>query len=74
MMSDDDNDDKMIFGDVRSLKLPDIRLAGDENSEKTSPRKLVPTVDRTRARCVTGAHATAWSTADDFVKINIAFC
>ena len=29
-----------------------------KNPEKTSPRKLVPTGDRTRARCVTGAHAT----------------
>ena len=32
---------------------------------KTSPRKLVPTENRTRARCVTGAHATAWPTAVD---------
>ena len=31
--------------------------------KKTSPRKPVPTGDRTRARCVTGAHATACSTA-----------
>ena len=33
-------------------------FTGEENPEKTSPRKLVPTGDRTRARCVTGAHAT----------------
>ena len=33
--------------------------------KKTSPRKLVPTGDRTRARCVTSAHATTCSTAVD---------
>ena len=36
-----------------------------KHPEKTSPRKLVPTGDRTRARCVTGAHAITWSTAVD---------
>ena len=36
-----------------------------ENPEKTSPRKLVPTRDRTRAPCVTSAHATTCSTAVD---------
>ena len=55
----DDNDGQMIFEDLGGLKLPDICLTGEENPEKTSPRKLVPTGDRTRARCVTGAHATA---------------
>ena len=45
------------------LKLPDIRLTGEENPEKkTSPRELVPNEDRTRARCVTSADATACST------------
>ena len=39
-----------------------------KNPEKTSPRKPVPTGDRTRARCVTSAHATTCSTAMDFVK------
>ena len=65
MMSDDDNDDQMIFGELGGLKLPDICLTGEENPphKKTSPRKLVPTGDRTWARYVTGAHATAWSTA-----------
>ena len=32
---------------------------------KTSPRKLVPTGDRTRTRCLTGAHAAATPTAVD---------
>ena len=64
MMSDDDDDDdnnggQMIFGDLGGLKLPDICLRGEENPEKTSPRKLVPTGDRTRTRCVTGAQATS---------------
>ena len=61
----DDYDRQMIFGDLVGLKFPDIRLAGEENPEKTSPRKLVPTVDRTRARCLTSAHATTCSTAVD---------
>ena len=34
-----------------------------KNPEKASPRYLIPTMDRTRDRCVTGAHATACSTA-----------
>ena len=53
----DDYDGQMIFGD--------ICLTGEEKPRKTSPRKLVPTGDRTRARCVTGAHATAWPRAVD---------
>ena len=40
-----------------------------ETPKKTSPRKLVPTGDRTRAHCVTGAHATACSTAVDLIHI-----
>ena len=52
MMIDDDNDGQMIFGDLGGLKLPDIRLTGEE---KTSLRKLVPTRNRTRALCVTSA-------------------
>ena len=65
MNDDDDNDGQMIFGDLGGLMLPDICLTGEDNPEKTSPRKLVPTGDRTRARCVTGAHATALPTAVD---------
>ena len=45
------------------LKLSDICLTGEEKLIKTSPRKLAPTGDRTRAHCVTGAHGTASSTA-----------
>ena len=57
----------MILGDLEGLKLPDICLTGEKNSEKTSPRKLVPTEDRTWARCMTGAHATACSAADGLI-------
>ena len=64
-MMTDENYGQMIFGDLGDLKLPDI--TGEENPEKTSPRKLVPTGDRTRARCETGAHATAWPKAVDSV-------
>ena len=49
-MIDDDNDGQMIFGDLGGLKLPDICLTGEEKPRKTSPRKLVPTRDRTQAR------------------------
>ena len=42
-----DYDGQMISGELAVLKLPDIRLTGEE---KTSLRKLVPTGDRTRAR------------------------
>ena len=61
----DDHDGQMIFGDLGGLKLPDICLTGEEKPQKTSPKKLVPTGDRTRARCATGAHATACPTAVD---------
>ena len=61
-MSDYDNDGQMIFGDLGGLKLPDICLTGEE---KASPRKPVPTGDRTGARYMTDAHATAWPTAVD---------
>ena len=53
----------MIFGDLVGLNFLDICLIGEEKPRKTSPRKPVTTGDRTRARCVTGAHATACSTA-----------
>ena len=36
-----------------------------KNPEETSPRKTVSTGDRTRARCVTSAHASTCSTAVD---------
>ena len=55
----------MIFGDLVVLNLPDICVTGEENPEKTSPRKLVPIGDRTRTRCVTGAHVIASSTTVD---------
>ena len=58
----DDYDGQMMFGDPVGLKLPDIRLIGEEKPRKTSPRKLVPTGNRTRACCVASAHATTCST------------
>ena len=63
-MMKDDYDGQMIFGDLVGLKLPDIRLTGEEKPrKKPHPGKLVPTGDRTRARCVTSAHATTCATA-----------
>ena len=40
MLSDDDNEGQMIFGDLGGLKLPDIRLTGEENPEKPHPGNL----------------------------------
>ena len=60
----DDYDGQMIFGDLGGLKFPDICLTSEEKPrKKNSPRKPVPTGDRTRARCETSAHATTFSTA-----------
>ena len=55
----------MIFGDLVGLRLPEICLTGEENPEKTSPKKLVSTRDQTRARYATDVHASACSTAMD---------
>ena len=50
---------QMIFGN--RVGFPDICLTGEEK-----PRwKLVRTGDRSQARCVSGAHATICSTAED---------
>ena len=72
-MSMDDNDGQMIFGDLVGLKLPDICLTGEGKPQKASPRKLVPTGDRTRARCVTSAHVTICSTAVDILTISFKY-
>ena len=63
---EDDYYGQIIFGNLVGLKLPDICLRGEENSQKKkkknpSPRKPVPTGDRTQVRCATGAHATAYA-------------
>ena len=63
----DDSDGQIIFGDLVGLKLPDICVADEEKPRKKSPRKLVPAGNRTRANCVTDAHATACSTTVDKV-------
>ena len=42
MMSDDDNDGQMIFGDLGGLKLPDICLTGEEKPRKTLTQKTCP--------------------------------
>ena len=44
-----------------------------KNPEKTSPRKPVPTGDRTRARCVTSALATTCSTAVDHLYFTLFY-
>ena len=42
MMSDDDNDDQMIFGDFEGLKLPDICLTGEEKPRKNLTQETCP--------------------------------
>ena len=54
---------RLYSGTFVGLKFPDICLTGEEKPRKTSPRKPFPTGGRTLAHCVTGAHATACSTA-----------
>ena len=61
----DDYDGQMIFGDLVGLKIPYICLTGEEKFRKNLTQETCPDRDRTRARCVTGAHATACSTAVD---------
>ena len=61
----DDNDGQMIFGDLGGLNLPDICLTGEEKPRKNLTQETCPNRDRTRACCVTGAHAAAWPTAVD---------
>ena len=65
MIMDDDDDGQIIFGDLMGLKLPDVSLTCEEKPQKTLPRKLVPSGDRTRTHCMTGMHATTCSTAVD---------
>ena len=42
MMSGDDNDDKMIFGDLGGLKLPDICVTGEEKQRKNLTQETCP--------------------------------
>ena len=38
----DDYDGQMIFGDLEGLKLPDIRLTGEEKPRKTLTQETCP--------------------------------
>ena len=58
---------KWYSGNLGASSFPTFVLQVRKNPEKTSPRKLVQTGDRTRARCVTGARATTCSTAVDIL-------
>ena len=64
----DDYDGQMIFGDLGAESFLTFVLQVTKTPKKTSPRKPVPTGDRTRARCGTSAHATTCSTAVDEVN------
>ena len=61
MMSDDDNDGQMIFGDLGGLKLPDICLTGEEKPRKNLTQETCPD----RGLNLGPLHAAAWLTAVD---------
>ena len=42
MMIDDNNDGQMIFGDLGSLKIPDIYLTGEEKRRKNLTQETCP--------------------------------
>ena len=42
MMSDDDNDGQMIFGELVGLKLPAICLTGEEKHQKNLTQETCP--------------------------------
>ena len=42
VMMMDDNDGQMIFGDLVGLKLPDIRLTGEEKPRKNRTQETCP--------------------------------
>ena len=65
----DDYDGQMTFGDLGAQSFLTFVLQVWKNPEKTSPRKLVPTGDQTRAHCMTGAHATTCSTEVDKMEV-----
>ena len=66
----DDYDGQIIFEEPWEPKdLWHLSYRWGKTPKKTSPRKLIPTGDRTRARCVTGAYVTACSTAVDKTRI-----
>ena len=60
-----DYDGQIIFEDLVGLQLPDSCLTGEQKPRKNTPRKLVPTSNWARVRCVTVQHATACSTVVD---------
>ena len=66
----DDYGGQMINRDLVGLKFLIFVLQVSKNPEKTTPRKPVSTGDWTRVRCVTGAHATACSTAANLNSLN----
>ena len=72
VMIDDDNDGQMIFEDLGGLKLPNICLTGEEKPRKNLTQETCPDRGSKRARCVTGAHATAWPT--ESVLENMSVC
>ena len=76
MISDDDNDGKMIFGDLGRLKLPDICLTGEEKPRKNLTQETYPDRGsnsgplRDRRACYRLAHSGGLSFVFFIVNIN----
>ena len=70
----DDYDGQMIFEGLVGLKLSDICLTGEEKSRGSLAQETCPDRGSNRVRCVSGAHATACSTAvDKYIHIYIHY-
>ena len=75
MMSDDDNDGHMIFGDFGGLKLPDIYLIGEEKPRKNLTQEICPDRGsnpgplRDRRACYRLAHSGGL-VISSYIKIN----
>ena len=88
MMSDDDNDSQMIFGDLGDLKLPDICLIGEEKSRKNLTQEICPDHGSNQGplhdmrACCRLAHSGGWwwclitetSRLKKFLKCNKYYC
>ena len=74
MMSDDDNDGQMIFGDRGGLKLPDICLTGEEKTlaQESPDRGSNPGPLRDRRACCriaySGGPLGCSFTKDEYVR------
>ena len=64
----DDDDGQMIFGDLMVIKIPDIRLIGEEKPRKNLTQETCPDRGSDPGPLLTGAHATDCPTAVDTTR------